>query len=283
VDVTFYYKLASDRPVSQVATDVDITAVLQASELWSKTFPLLHAEKSGNFNVSFPLDLVHYLESLETILAETGASAESYSLIIVADVHTVAETQFGPINEVFNQTLTTTLEKGTLEWNEELIKTQPGSIKETRIVPNPNKYLGLSLAGARNLAAAAAGVFFLFFLFSLVLYVRLEPLELFPLEKEAVRARKKHEDMIVDVKELPEAKGREVVIPLNSLDELVKTADTLLKPVLHKAEPEKHTYCVIDGATRYQYVSLRHKYVSLLKSQAPPEPKPPPTDETEST
>ena len=114
-----------------------------------------------------------------------------------------------------------------------------------------------------------------FFLLSVVLYVRFKPLELFPLEKEALRARKKYEGLIVDVKELPEAKGRDVVIPLDSLNELVKAADALLKPVLHKAEPQKHTYYIIDGATRYQYVSLRYKYVSLSKSVSPSQPKPP--------
>ena len=55
--------------------------------------------------------------------------------------------------------------------------------------------------------------------------------------------------------ELPEAKAREMVIQLSSLDELIKAVDGLLKPVLHKAEAHKHTYCVIDGLTRCEYIS----------------------------
>ena len=148
------------------------------------------------------------------------------------------------------------------------------------ILPNPEKYLGLSVSGVRNLSTIVASVIFILYLLSVVLNVWFKPWPLHPIEEEALRAKKKHKEVLADVDELPEAKAREVVIPLSSLDELVKAADTLLKPVLHKAEPEKHTYCVIDGATRYQYVSLRRKYVNLLKSQAPPEPKPPPTDET---
>ncbi|MFC1958953.1 DUF5305 family protein [Chloroflexota bacterium] len=87
-------------------------------------------------------------------------------------------------------------------------------------------------------------------------------MELFPLEKEALQARKKYEDVIVDIKELSEAKDQEVVITLDSLDELVKAADVLMKPVFHKPELYKHTYCVIDLLTRFEYVSLRYKYVS---------------------
>ena len=254
MEVTFYYKLASDRRLSQVDTDVEITAVLEASKLWVKKFPLLQAEESGNFNVSFPLKLAGYLNSLEAIRTETGAPAESYSFTIIANVHAMAETDFGLINDTFSQTLSTTLGQGTLKWKEELRKTQPGSMKDTRLIPNPNKYLGLSSRGVRNLSIAMASIFFLFFLFSLVGYSKFRPVELSLSEKEALQTKRKYKEMVVDVKELPEAKAEEVVILLSSFDELLKVADTLFKPVLLKVELDKNTYCVIDGITRYQYI-----------------------------
>jgi len=274
IDATFHYEFKSDKRISGLSEEVGITAVLENPKVWSKSFVLVPLTKQqGDFTVSFPIDINEFARLLEAIRTETGAAAESYTLTIRADVHAVAQTDFGPINETFNQTLSTTLGEGTLKWNEELKNTQPGSIKETGLIPNPNKYLGLSLSGVRSLSAAAAGVFFLFFLFSLVVFVRFKPLELFPLEKEALLARKKHGDVLIDVEELPEAKDREVVIVLDSLDELVKAADALMKPVLHKVEPEKHIYCVIDGATRYQYVSW-------AKPQVSQQPKPPLADET---
>jgi hypothetical protein len=58
----------------------------------------------------------------------------------------------------------------------------------------------------------------------------------------------------VDVEELPGVKPSETVIPLNSLDDLVRIADDLVKPVLHQEEEGRHTYCIIDGGVRYQYV-----------------------------
>ena len=59
---------------------------------------------------------------------------------------------------------------------------------------------------------------------------------------------------MVDVEELPEVKPTETVIPLNSLDDLVRIADDLVKPVLHRAEEGRHTYCIIDSGVRYLYV-----------------------------
>jgi hypothetical protein len=60
--------------------------------------------------------------------------------------------------------------------------------------------------------------------------------------------------VIVDVVELPPAGAGESVIPIGSVDELVGIADALLKPVLHHAGTNKHTYCVIDGGVRYLHV-----------------------------
>jgi hypothetical protein len=74
-------------------------------------------------------------------------------------------------------------------------------------------------------------------------------------EAEALRAKRKHKGVIVDVGELPPMGAGESVIPVGSVDELVTTADALLKPVLHHTEADRHTYCVIDGGVRYVYVS----------------------------
>ena len=60
---------------------------------------------------------------------------------------------------------------------------------------------------------------------------------------------------MVDIEELPSAKPNETVIPLSSLDDLVRIADDLVKPVLHQVEEGRHIYCIVDGVVRYQYVS----------------------------
>lgn len=257
MEVTLSYRFEADKPVRQIAEEVEINAILENPGVWTKTFVLVPpTEKSGPFTVTFPLDsndFSHFSDVYKSIAEETGVSVPQ-KLTIKADVHTVAQTEFGLVDEEFSQTLSTTLGEKTMEWKEELISSKPGVIKTSMMVSNPKKYLGLSISGVRNLSAALAGVFFLFFLFSVLLYVRFEAVELFLLEKKALQARKKHKDVIIGVKELPEAKAGEVVIPLTSLEELLKVADALLKPVLHKAEPEKDTYCLIDGVTRYQYL-----------------------------
>jgi hypothetical protein len=50
-------------------------------------------------------------------------------------VHTVAETPFGVINETFTQALKGDIAGNLVEWDEELVKTQPGSITISQMIP----------------------------------------------------------------------------------------------------------------------------------------------------
>ena len=76
------------------------------------------------------------------------------------------------------------------------------------------------------------------------------------LELQAIRAKQRHGELIVDVESVPVASATATVIELESLDELFKAAEALLKPVLHRVEPDRHIYFVVDGDTMYGYVSV---------------------------
>lgn len=256
IEATFSYELKSNQPIRQAATDVEIDAVLEASKLWSRRFPLLQTKESGSFEVSLPLDLDYYLEALETIRAETGASAESYSLAIIANVHATAMTDYGPINEVFSQTLSTELGSGTLEWQEDFQKAQPGSIQETRTLPNTNRYSGLSVGGVRVLSSALSGFFFLFSALAVVVYVRYRPPGPSSVDKEVERINKKYATRMSFATGRTKLEG-ERQVSLGSMEDLVKIADELGRPIIHQAPArpqETHTYYILDGLTRYRYL-----------------------------
>ncbi|MBU2009866.1 MAG: DUF5305 domain-containing protein [Chloroflexi bacterium] len=256
MDATFYYQFKSDPPASKVTTDVTITAVLDATGLWSKKFSILTASKGGDFDISFPVELTGYLELFDTVRAQTGASGESNTVTISADVHTLAETPLGLIEETFGQAMVGTLRGNVLDWDKELAKSQPGSIKEARLVPNPNKYLVFSVAGARILSTALAGIFLLCFVASLVLYVRSRPAELSWIEKEVARAKKKYGGIMAEA-----TIEDDKTLSVGSMQDLLRVASELGKPIMHQAPAgprEPHAYYVFDGATRYRYV-LRGK------------------------
>ena len=115
----------------------------------------------------------------------------------------------------------------------------------------------LPVWGAR--AGAIIGLLLFVLLGSLVAWNlrHVKPLQFTAVEAELRRARRKHKDVIADVADVPSYRHLEgIVVPVESLEELIKIADALLKPVLHKRGADRHSYWVVDGTTRYQYVSV---------------------------
>jgi hypothetical protein len=249
IEASFSYQFNHDLPVENLIEDVEVTASIKYPEMWSKTLTLVpKTRESGAFTVDFPIDIGKFNKVTDTLRDELGFGASSYDLTIQAVVHTTADTDSGRIDEVFTHSLEGKLGGSTLSFTGSLAKKQPSTIQESRMVPVGKAWVFrvLSLVG---LALVVFG-----FVFVLRNSRQAQAVAISRVEEEALRARKKHKGVIVDVGELPPAGPGEVIIPIGSVDELVRTADALLKPVLHQAEADKHTYCVIDGAIRYQYI-----------------------------
>jgi len=141
-------------------------------------------------------------------------------------------------------------------WNNNLTESKDGSIMGTEMVPNTEKLFGLETSQARAVFPAGAAIFFLLGMYLLVVSVVYRGGPVSDMEREAMRAKKKHKDLVVDVEELPSLEGDDIEVAwLSSLDELMIVAENLFKPVLHKAERERHIYCVVDAKVRYVYVS----------------------------
>jgi hypothetical protein len=250
ITASFSYQFDCDEPVRNLVEEVEVMAILEDPGTWSKTLTIVpETSKSGAFVVDFPVDLSQFKEVAGVLGKELNINTLPCDLTIKAEVHTTADTDSAHIDEVFTHSLATTLGGPTLSFTGGLSMRQPGTIVESRMAPVANTWVfrGLSLAGL-GLAVFA-------FLFVLQNSRQAKVLVISGIEEEALQAKRKHKGVIVDVSELPATGAGEAVIPIGSVDELVRTADALLKPVLHKAETDKHTYCVIDGAIRYQYMS----------------------------
>ncbi len=252
VVASFSYQFLSDsdKPVTNLVEEVEVTAVLRYPEMWTKSFTMVpKTSYRGPFVVDFPVDIEGFRTFTDTLRTELGLGAASYDLAVQATVHTTGDTESGPIDEIFVHSLQGQLGTTTFNLAGSLTKQQPGTISENRMAPVANTWVfrGLSLAG---LVLAV-----LLFVFVVRNSRKAQAVAIAGMEEEALRAKRKHKGVIVDVGELPPAGAGEVIIPVGSLDELVSTADALLKPVLHHARADRHTYCVIDGGVRYVYVA----------------------------
>ncbi len=248
VKASFSYQFVCDKPVKEQLEEVEITAIIENPNRWSKSLVLVpKTKKTGSFSVSFPIDIHYFNEVIDAIQEETGVSGGAYDLRIKADVYTFAETDLGVVDEVYSQILEGKLEGNTLTFAEELSQSQSGSISEA-MASTGSEAGGWKTPWLGGLVVALLALSYLGWN-----QAQLKP-AISISEAEAARAKKKYKQVMVDIEELPEMKPDEAVISLGSLDDLVRIADDLVKPVLHQVQEGRHIYCTIDGTVRYQYV-----------------------------
>ncbi|MBI2328083.1 MAG: hypothetical protein HYU85_00235 [Chloroflexi bacterium] len=256
IDGTFSFKLESSETLSNVVNEVEITAEVSGAGGGQETFILVpRKQETGDLEVTFLLDIPFFYAVIQSTEPETGAAASSHQLTVTAAVHTTAESEFGPIDETLSQQLVVELGPKQVNWPEVTPQTKEGALTETLVIPNT----GAKTAKIGSLGALVMTAVIL--LYAIWSYWEFKHKWISRMEADARMVRDKRPDLVVDVENLPDIESEGTVIGLASLDELIKTADALLKPVLRLTEPERHTYCVIDGLTRYQYESLP-QYIS---------------------
>jgi len=261
LELTLFCQMDSGKPVTDVSHEVDVNVVLSRPGGEDIIFkPVSKQRLDENSSITFPLDIALIYDIIGATVKE-GANSD---LIVKADVHTVARSDFGIIDEVISPGLNITLEPEQLVFSAETEGAKSGSFKETVLVPNAGR--GRTITS--SLGVVGMGLAVLLYGGWSFRQARRVKVPVPRVEIEAIQARKKHKDIIVDVQALP-PRGGQVLIPIDSLDELVKVADALLKPVLHKATADKHTYYVTDGLTLYEYISLEYPKFGDKKGSAP--------------
>jgi hypothetical protein len=254
MNVSFSYHLESSQPLKALDETVAVDAILESPGKWSKTVTLVPlTSKSGDFTVTFPLDPEQLSELFSTIQRETGTSTSARSLTIRAKVHARADMDSGAIDVDFIHQISTDLAADTLAWSDNLTQSETGSIKATVLISHAENYLWGTVAQVRIVLPIVASIVLVLFVLALLWYFRPRQDGLSVEEKEARQALKKYKNMIIEIKQLPEVQPGEAIILMNSLDDLVKTAESLLKPVLYKVGGQRHVFCVFDAGTRYEY------------------------------
>ena len=249
VEASFSYQFLSDKPATNLVEEVEVTAILEHPGMWSKSLTLVpKTVYTGPFTVDFPIDIDAFNKIANTVRSQIGLAVTSYDLTIEAVVHTTGDTESGYIDKVFTHSLKGELGTTTFTMTGNLNRQQPGVLAENRMIPVANTWV------FRILSVVGLALVVLALLFVLRNSRRAQTVAISGMEDEALRAKRKHKGVSVDVGELPPIGAGEMVIPISSVEELVSTADALLKPVLHHAQADKHTYCVIDGGVRYLYI-----------------------------
>lgn len=273
VEVEFTFPFEADPRAGKVSQTVEVTGEVEG-EHWKETLELVPSTTlTEDFATEFVLDVVRLYAIIESKTKEHQEEEGAHDLAITANVSTIAETEFGPIEEERSYAMTVSLGVEQLGLPEMVNEPSEGIIQET--VKKENT----AASAARKGTLGITGLMGVILAFVGWGYIEARRNKIGELEAEALQAKLKYKDLVVDVVELPQ--GREsLLVPLGSLEELAKAAEATLKPIFHLAEQAEHTYFVIDGSVLMMYT---HRLESVAidaplttgessEIEAPPQP-----------
>lgn len=229
---------------------------------WNKTlniFPQTKLNSAGNvskFSNNYLVNITSVQEVKKTLEDETGARVSDYNVTIRPEIHTIANNNITTIDEYFTPTMTMTFGHGASEGNyistTGLEHTRPNAITDTKKIPIPGvmnqRYMSYGFC-AISLSALVVTI-----------GVYTKTVKSYPKPKKSMEEIvTPYEEAIAESAGEPSYKGQTVIVTMKSLEDLMKVADWIGKPVLsyEKAPitPSKESiriFYVLDGTTRYE-------------------------------
>jgi len=259
LNLTFTYTFQSNKEANSTIK-YSVQEYLQSPK-WTKQLNTTITEttinETGN-QIEIPVNnippiSIATLESLANqINQEIGVSTSEYNATITTKIQIIAETSEGTINELFNPTLAIAFKRGTTEGDLLIIQglenTKTGAITQEHTIHRDwviNQRYGsyaLTLVALIGLALTAWA------------YSKTKPTKKEKPEKYLEEIIEPYEEIIAELTQEPIQKAPITTLTMKSMEDLVKIADSLAKPILHvEKEENKHFFYVLHETTRYEY------------------------------
>jgi hypothetical protein len=252
LNLGFSSKLTADRTLEGVKSDVGISAVLASPDAELADFTLVPKRQiNGDVLLKAPIDIDLMYDIIKA--AENSSIKDiqnTYQLVVKADVHTVARNGSNTIDKTVSSSIPITLGPERVEWPAATSNSLADAIKEKVVVSNTARTTGIvSGLGILGMAIAVG-------IWASQAYLEFKRRKPFMKGRWAADQRilSKYKGIITTVGELPEKEMSGKVTILDSLEELVRLADNLLKPVLHRSEEEREIYYILDSSFTYVYL-----------------------------
>ena len=258
INTTFTYTFESSQEAN-ITIEYIINVYLETTK-WSKnfhTFPQNTVNSMGTiaqFSNNYPINLTSVQQLKEDIEAESGARVSEYNVTIKPEIHTIANNNIGTIDEYFTPTMTMAFKYGTPEGNyistAGLEHTTPGAITQTETIYQQwvinQRYASYAIS-----LPALTGLAYITWAF-----IKTKPTK--P-EKPLEKIIAPYEEAIAESTGEPTYKGQRATVTMKTIDDLIKVADWIDKPILSyqktPSSSSKETtriFYVLDGPTRYE-------------------------------
>ncbi len=259
IEAVFTYQFNGDQD-ARIYGAYSVSATLEAYDtskqksikIWEKTFPLLEQKRfefqgrSASFTESVFLDFPYYSQFLEAVNKASGITAGEAKLVVKCEIFTKAQTSKGTAEDSLIPSLTVPVGSRAFEIQPVPVKEKRGMLGETKT------FADLKTIRERQVFSAVSIVLFIIVLI-FGLATTSKPVVVDLEKKMLATIWRKHGERIVKAveKTVPET---EKTVHLNSLDDLIKVADELSRPIFY--EPRSgtgmHLFYIFDGYFRYE-------------------------------
>jgi hypothetical protein len=255
IDLTLTYTFEATFPTT-ISTQYYITRTLKTTA-WQYQMSTTPTQTSTQqtIEINLPTYSRNEIDPIKSLLDnETGTQTNTYTttspyytIEITPTFTTTATTPQGPITQTFTPALTidyNRTQQGEVITLSNLHQNQINQLTQTLTDTNPNiqneRYTSYLLIAIALIGLALSTLFY-------------KKQKTIKPKQDANKFMRSHKDLIVET-----AKNTEInattTINLATVDELIKTAEILAKPIIHvEGENEKHTFYIIDNNIKYQY------------------------------
>ena len=260
IDISLAYSFETTLPANMTVNAI-ITETLKVAEIekqLSNTWTFKTNATGTMMEVTFdriePLQISTINELVNNITKEIGVGyAKEYEVNINSEIDIEANTSEGLIRETFTPSLVFTFGAvsgiGLVIEPSVLQHMQTGSITRTERISQNSPVATWYMASMLLSMTSVSGLAYMAYVFRKT-KLSMEHRSIDRFIEEIVEP---YEEIIVEANEAPSDKG-ETNTRISSLEDLVRIADIIGRPVLHVQKPlNTHAFFVIDGATIYEY------------------------------
>jgi len=251
VNITFDYAFS----VTPTPSNLSVTHYVEvdiSSQKWEKALTPDEAMgwlglNTSEMAFSIFLNASSMNDIFKTIDVETASTSSQYNITVTPHIFQRATISGENVYEIFTPQLSIRFrsDEGRFIDITPLSAVNQGSITDTVTVRNAGVD-SLRLAAVAGLVISGIAL-----VAALALYFRSKPSE--P-RKSVEQMTSPHKDMIVDTAQIPPV--TKSVVETTSLDDLVRTAEVLARPIMHYVAGNEHTFFILDGETKYQFKML---------------------------
>ncbi len=249
------YQFKANQP-AEIKGTYNVTATLEAKDMWKINYilipqtPFSQSGKEVSFRNERAIDLDYFEKVIKKVNEELGVNASEPILTIKNNINLEADTGDQVLKDNLTPTMIIPLTTGSFQVGDgELTVKKEGALTKKVMVPNPIKD---KLSYAYVAAVASGGL--LLWLLMLTQNKPVKQNQRKNIQEFWREFWKKYGDRIIKTNDEPSPAK---FISVNSIEDLVRVADELAKPIIYKevfSANEPATCYVLDGPMVYKYV-----------------------------